>query len=79
MLNIILIPVPVLTFSSVELFGQMNDNFEPIVLVARGDELPKKNYEKKVHPTYEVTVHIISPQTMIKSTHHLFSICTTLW
>jgi hypothetical protein len=29
-------------------------DYEPIVLVTRGDELPKKNYEKKVHPTYEV-------------------------
>ena len=24
------------------------------VLVRRGDELPKKNYETKLHPTYEV-------------------------
>ena len=24
------------------------------VLVKRGDELPKKNYETKLHPTYEV-------------------------
>lgn len=25
-----------------------------IILVTRGDELPKKNYETKLHPTYEV-------------------------
>jgi hypothetical protein len=25
------------------------------VLVKRGDELPKKNYETKLHPTYEVS------------------------
>lgn len=34
-------------------------NFEPeyeaTILVTRGDEMPKKNYEKKLHPTYEVT------------------------
>lgn len=28
--------------------------YEVVVLVTRGDELPKKNYEKKKHPTYEV-------------------------
>ena len=25
-----------------------------VILVTRGDELPKKNYETKLHPTYEV-------------------------
>lgn len=29
--------------------------FEAIILVTRGDELPKKNYERKKHPTYEVS------------------------
>jgi hypothetical protein len=28
---------------------------EPVVLVTRGDDLPKKNYEKRKHPTYEVS------------------------
>ncbi len=28
--------------------------FEAVILVIRGDEMPKKNYEKKLHPTYEV-------------------------
>ena len=28
--------------------------FEPLILVTRGDELPKKNYERRLHPTYEV-------------------------
>ncbi len=28
--------------------------YEAIILVTRGDEMPKKNYEKKLHPTYEV-------------------------
>jgi hypothetical protein len=30
------------------------ESYDPIILVTRGDELPKKNYEKKLHPTYEV-------------------------
>ena len=29
------------------------------VLVKRGDELPKKNYETKLHPTYEVLCHVL--------------------
>lgn len=29
-------------------------DFDVLILVSRGDELPKKNYEKKKHPTYEV-------------------------
>jgi hypothetical protein len=28
--------------------------YEALILVTRGDELPKKNYEKRLHPTYEV-------------------------
>lgn len=31
--------------------------YEPIILVKRGDELPKKNFEKKLHPTYEVYLY----------------------
>jgi hypothetical protein len=30
-------------------------SFEPVILVTRGDDMPKKNYEKKKHPTYEVS------------------------
>jgi hypothetical protein len=30
--------------------------YEPIILVTRGDSLPKRNYERKTHPTYEVRV-----------------------
>ena len=29
--------------------------YEPLILVTRGDEMPKKNYERKLHPTYEVS------------------------
>ena len=28
--------------------------YESTILVTRGDEMPKKNYGKKLHPTYEV-------------------------
>jgi hypothetical protein len=38
-------------------------DFDLLILVSRGDELPKKNYEKKKHPTYEVhfaAVHMLS-------------------
>eukprot|EP01033_Poteriospumella_lacustris_P017323 gene17323-12381_t len=33
-------------------------DFDLLILVSRGDELPKKNYEKKKHPTYETSVRI---------------------
>jgi hypothetical protein len=32
--------------------------YQPIALVTRGDEKPKKNYQTKKHPTYEVIVNI---------------------
>lgn len=32
--------------------------YEPLILVTRGDEMPKKNYETKLHPTYEVSIII---------------------
>ena len=34
--------------------------YEPVILVTRGDERPKKNWESKKHPTYEVryTIYI---------------------
>jgi hypothetical protein len=32
-------------------------DYEAVILVTRGDDLPKKNYEKKLHPTYEVKIH----------------------
>jgi hypothetical protein len=32
--------------------------YQPLILVTRGDEMPKKNYETKLHPTYEVRTWI---------------------
>jgi hypothetical protein len=43
-------------------------SYETIVLVSRGDDIPKKNYEKKKHPTYEVTMYI----------NHSLLICTII-
>jgi len=37
--------------------GPALHEYEPLILVTRGDELPKKNYERKLHPTYEVRGH----------------------
>lgn len=38
-------------------FGAIgNFECEPFILVTRGDELLKKVYETKLHPTYEVSV-----------------------
>ena len=45
---------------STRLEGATGAPIPPIVVVqiSRGDELPKKNYETKVHPTYETTVRL---------------------
>ena len=42
-----------------------NDN-ELIVSVSRGDEIPKKNYETKLHPTYELTLRLHEGQVWSK-------------
>lgn len=37
----------------------MSENLPVVVVqVTRGDELPKKNYESKLHPTYVITVRL---------------------
>jgi hypothetical protein len=41
--------------------------YEAIILVTRGDEMPKKNYEKKLHPTYEVNRPLVTQINEIKS------------
>lgn len=44
-----------LCVSGKKMSDDRNDlDFDAVILVTRGDELPKKNYEKKKHPTYEV-------------------------
>eukprot|EP01038_Epipyxis_sp_PR26KG_P004348 gene4348-6152_t len=44
--------------------------YEPQVLVTRGDELPKKAFEKKLHPTYETSIRIKGPDNK-KTTPHV--------
>ncbi len=40
--------------NQVDMDDRSDLDFDCVILVTRGDELPKKNYEKKKHPTYEV-------------------------
>ena len=42
-------------------------DFDLLILVSRGDELPKKNYEKKKHPTYEVHVAAVYLRSEVQS------------
>lgn len=34
--------------------GNFVCEYEPLILVTRGDEMPKANYGTRLHPTYEV-------------------------
>lgn len=49
-------------------------HYDVSVLVTRGDEMPKKNYEKKKHPTYEVRLIDLSRKNGGKD----FQICLKL-
>eukprot|EP01031_Cornospumella_fuschlensis_P027566 gene27566-33292_t len=48
-----------------------NSVFEAVILVTRGDPLPKKNFETKLHPTYETSIRIKQSTLAVATTPHL--------
>jgi hypothetical protein len=63
------IPVPRRTTFSHNRYTK-GSNYEVTILVTRGDEYPKRSYEKKTHPTYEVRTKRVTVNQISLLSHH---------